>query len=124
MSLQYRQLSASGDYTFGQGQLNYLANSPATVAQVVETSLRLWLGEWYLNVNDGTPYLESVVGTHSQAEADAAILARINQCDGVNGITNYQSTYDPVTRTYSTISGTLQTIFGETQIQIENLGNF
>jgi hypothetical protein len=122
--MQYRKLSPTGDYTFGQGQQNYLANSPACVAQVVETSLRLWLGEWYLNVNDGTPYLESVVGSHSKDQADAAIVARINQCQGVINIQNYQSEYDGNTRAYTSISGTLNTIFGETQLQMEDLGDF
>lgn len=122
--MRYRKLDENGDYSFGQGSLNFFINTPAAVAQAVETTLRLFLGEWYLNVNDGTPYLEGVVGMHSKAEADATLQQVIGNVQGVQNIVNFASELDPHTRKYSTISGTLNTIYGPTQLQIENMENF
>jgi hypothetical protein len=122
--MRNRQLSPTGDYTFGSGQLNYLINTPAAVAQAVQTTLLLWLGEWYLNVNAGTPYPEAIIGTHSQAIADNAIINVINNVQGMINISNYQSQIDPVTRKYSVISGTLNTIYGETEVQFQDSQDF
>jgi hypothetical protein len=122
--MRYRQLSPTGDYTFGQGQLNFLINSPEAVAQVVETSLKLWLGEWYLDVTQGMPYPEGVLGKHSQLQADQTIVAYIEGLTGVQDIENYQSNLNPNTRAYESISGTLNTIYGPTPIQIEFAGDF
>ncbi len=116
--MRYRKLTSTGDYSFGSGQQNFFINSPDAVAQVVQTSLLLWLGEWYLNLNDGVPYPEGVIGKHSQAAADATIIAQIKKCQGVVDITNYQSTVDPVTRKYTVVSGSLNTIYGATQLQV------
>jgi hypothetical protein len=119
--VRYRKLSSTGDYTFGSGSQNFFINSPDAVGQAVQTALRLWLGEWYLNINDGTPYPEGVLGKHSQAVADATIVSRIRKVQGVVDITNYQSTIDPVTRKYTSVSGTLTTAYGTIQIQVANL---
>lgn len=122
--MRYRQLSPSGDMTFGSGQLNFLINTPEAVAQAVMTSLLLWLGEWYLDITDGTPYPEGVLGRHSQAQADAVIIARIQQVQGVVDIVNFKSVVDPLTRAYTVIGGTLNTIYGVTQLEMVEDANF
>jgi len=122
--MRYRQLSPSGDYTFGSGQQNFLINSPATVAQAVETSLKLWLGEWYLDLSVGTPYPEGVVGKHSQEKADLTIISQINQVAGVVSVQDFQSNIDPNTRKYTVTSCIINTVFGQTQLQMQNATNF
>lgn len=122
--MRYRQLGPSGDYTFGSGQLNFLINSPEAVGQVVETSLQLWLGEWYLNTNAGVPYPEGVLGRMSQAEADATLIAQIGQCQGVVDVLDFVSQVDPNTRAYTVISCTINTIYGQTQVQLQDQGDF
>lgn len=107
---------------FGNGQADFLTNSPEAVAQAVETTLRLWLGEWYLNTNDGTPWLEGVFGYNSQEEADQTLIQTVLGVQGVQDITNWQSSVDPVTRKYTSVSATLDTIYGKTQLQMENIG--
>lgn len=121
--MRYRKLSPTGDYTFGAGQLNFLANTPETVAQAVQTSLLLWLGEWYLDLNAGTPYMEGVIGKHSKQTADATLVSRITQVQGVTSLENFTSTIDPDTRKYTSISAKLNTIHGATQLQIANYAN-
>lgn len=120
--MRYRKLSATGDYMFGNGQADFLINSPAAVAQAIETELRLFLGEWYLNVNDGTPWLEGVLGYNSKEEADETLIAIILGVQGVQNLTNWNSTYDPTTRAYSSVSAIIDTLYGQTQLQMENVG--
>lgn len=122
--MRYRKLDKNGDYSWGAGQLDFLINSPEAVAQAVQTTLLLWVGEWYLNINDGTPYPESVLGKHSQDEADATLIGVISNVQGVVNIVNFSSTLDPQTRKYTVIQGTLNTIYGQTQLEIQNESNF
>ena len=120
--MRYRKLSATGDYMFGNGQADFLVNSPETVAQAVQTYLRLFLGEWYLNVNDGTPWLEGVLGYNSKEQADQTLISTILGIQGVQNISNWESTQDPTTRKYTSISAVVDTIYGQTQLQMENVG--
>lgn len=122
--MRYRKLTPTSDYSFGNGQLDFLINSPEAVAQAVQTTLLLWVGEWFLDVTAGTPYPESVIGKHSQDEADATLIGVISNVQGVVSIVNFQSTIDPSTRKYSVVSGTINTIYGQTELQIENEVNF
>jgi hypothetical protein len=121
--MKYRMLDENGDYTFGQGLLNFYIDSPQAVAQAVQTTLLLWQGEWYLNVNEGTPYMQGILGKNSQATADATIRSIILGVQGVVSLTNYSSTINSQTRSYSA-TGTLNTIYGMTQLQLENLSIF
>jgi len=120
--MRYRKLSPDGDYMFGNGEADFLVNSPETVAQAVDTYLRLWLGEWYLNVNDGTPWLEGVMGYNSKDEADATLIQTILGIQGVQNLSNWSSTFDPVKRKYTSITAVLDTIYGRTQLQMESVG--
>jgi hypothetical protein len=122
--MRYRKLDANGDYSFGNQQNDFFIDSPEAVAQAVQTSLKLWLGEWFLDLTAGVPYPEGVLGKHPKEMADQTIISAINQVQGVVNITNFQSVIDPVTRQYSSISGTLNTIYGATQLQMQNYGNF
>jgi hypothetical protein len=119
--MSVRQLDSNGDMTFGQSMQNIIPDSAAAIAQIVETTLRLWLGEWYLDVTQGTPYIQGVLGITSQATADQTLISQILTVDGMVDVANWESTVDPVTRQYSSLSATLITIYGETQLQIDNL---
>ncbi len=103
--------------------MDFLVNSPAAVAQSVETRLRLWLGEFFGDTSAGTPYPQTILGKHSQAEADASIQNQVTSTDNVIDIQKYESTLDPVTRKLS-VKLTIDTAFGATQLDLQNLGNF
>lgn len=120
--MRVRQLSSTGDYAFGNGQANFLINSPAAVAQVVETAFKLWLGEWYLNTAAGMPWLEEVFGYNSKEDADQALINYALTIQGVENISNWNSTVNAETRAYTSITATIDTIYGQTQLQMENLG--
>lgn len=107
---------------FGNNESDFLINSPETVAQAVKTYLLLFLGEWYLNVNDGTPWFQGVIGFHSQEEADQTLIQTILGIQGVQNVTNWKSSVDPTTRKYTSVSANLQTIYGQTQLEIQSAG--
>lgn len=111
----YRQLDDSGDFTFGSGASNYLQNTPDTVIQAVVTRLKLWEGEWFLDITDGTPYLSGTLGKYTRDTADQIIKMRILGTDGVSSIDSYQAIYDGNDRSY-TVSATISTIYGTADV--------
>ena len=117
--MRYRQLSPTGDFTFGNGQANFYRDQPEAVGQAVQTRLLLWLGEWFLDTTEGTPYLQSILGKYSQTDADIAIQQRILGTQGVTDIQNYESTIDPNSRSM-TVTCDLNTIYGPTTVQVAN----
>ena len=103
----YRALDQNGDYLLGQ----FLSNSPATVAQAVLTRLELWRGEWFLDVTDGTPYMQDILGRNTNY--DLEIQNRILSTTGVLEITSYSSSV--VNRALS-VQATINTIYGAVTI--------
>lgn len=114
-----RQLSPTGDFTFGASQLNFLANSPAAVAQVVQTSLLLWLGEWYLDTTAGMPWIQGVLGKHNAETADVTVQDYILGVQGVTDISSYASVAQQPERDYFA-TATIDTLYGPTPVQIAN----
>jgi hypothetical protein len=100
--------------TFGQSQSNFLVNSSAAVAQIVQTRLLLFLGEWFLDTNDGTDWDGSVLGKYTAGLYDKVIQARILGTQGVTGIVTgtYSSSYNSALRSL-TISCTVETQYSE-----------
>lgn len=111
---RYRALSASGDYTFGQGSANFLVNSRAMVGQKVQTRLLLWRGEWFLDVTAGTPWLQNVVGLRSNPAYVQTISQVILGTSGVTAITSFNLVVGP----RRTLTGTvdIDTVYGQTQV--------
>src|SRR5271169_1256089 len=95
--MQYRPLSATNDYTIG---LQFYDDTPQCVAQAILTRLKLWRGEWFLDVTDGTPYLQKILG-RQQTSPDIYIKNRILQTPNVTTITNYSGTFVPKSRAYA-----------------------
>ncbi len=115
--MRVRALTASGDYSFGQGSANNLVDSRAAVAQEVQTTLLLFQGEWFLDITAGVPWFTQVAGVGTIPIYDQVIKQAIEAVQGVTGIVNYSSTLNRVTRAL-TVSATIDTQFGITQIQV------
>lgn len=96
--MKYRKLDEQDDMTFGHGLDDFHIDSPEAVAQSVLTRLRMWKKEWYIDLADGTPYYEEVLGKNKQNTAVQAIYKRIRDTQGVKEIKNFSTTYDPDTR--------------------------
>lgn len=121
--MRYRKLSSTGDYVFGNGQLDFYRDVPEAVGQSVQTRILLWLGEWFLNTDEGTPFLQGILGKFSQQQANATIQDRILSTEGVVNIENFTSEIDADTR-MMTIQCDINTIYGPTQLTISNYSLF
>lgn len=108
--MRYRRLDANGDYTFGNGGLNFWVNDAQGVAQSVQTRLLLFTGEWFLDQTEGLPLTQDILGYNNAALYDSVIRSRILDTAGVSSIVSYQSSRDPTTRAL-TVSATIQTIY-------------
>jgi hypothetical protein len=112
--MRYRALDRSGDYQLGK----FLVDSPSVVAQAVQTRLGLWIGEWFLDLAEGTDYGGRVLGHGNNSTRDMEIQKRILTTQGVDRILTYSSSFDPRTRTL-TVNASLNTVFGPTAISVE-----
>lgn len=115
--MRYRKLSATGDYSFGNNQFDFHRNTPELVGQKVVTRLKLWLNEWFLDVEEGTAWVQGVLGKQPLSSADTVLRARILETEGVVALTAYESAIDPDTRKLS-VSATIDTIYGEAFIEV------
>ena len=113
-----RALTATNDFSFGQGSDNYLVDSRAAVAQEVQTTLLLFQGEWFLDTTVGVPWFTQVAGVGTIPIYDQVIKQAIQNVQGVTGIANYSSTLNRASRAL-TVSATIDTQFGITQFQVE-----
>ena len=112
--MRVRPLSPTGDYQIG---VPFYTNCSQAVEQAIYTRLRLWLGEWFVDVTDGTPYLTGVLGERYAKNPDAAIKARILGTPGVESLTAYSSTFDGTSRTL-TVNATVQTIYQSNGLKV------
>lgn len=113
--MRVRTMSATGDMTFGGGSANFLVNSPAAVAQLAQTRVLLWTGQWYLDFTEGTPYPTQILGTHTQSLYDNAIVTRLLQTTGVTSLQAYSSQMTDSTRNLK-FSATLNTLYSVTEV--------
>lgn len=107
--MKYRQLDNLGDYSIGA----FYTDIPQAVAQAVQTRLRLFAGEWFLDTTDGTPWRTEVLGKYTRETYDTVIQQRILSTPGVVGIATYASTFDGDRRAL-TVSATIDTVYGQT----------
>ena len=92
--MRVRKVDANGDAVFGGDQAAFLRNSPDAVAQIVESRLNMWQGEWYLDLADGTPYEQQVLGRYTANVRDAVLQARVLTTPGVDSIKSYSGFFD------------------------------
>lgn len=105
-------MSPTGDMTFGSNGANFFVNQPAGVAQLADTRLNLWAGNWFLDLTEGTPY-DLILGKSTQSYYDSALLARLNGTTGVVAVQAYQSQLTARNLAYS---ATLYTAYGSTTV--------
>ncbi|MDR3488823.1 MAG: hypothetical protein P4M05_28460 [Bradyrhizobium sp.] len=98
---------------FGQGQKNFYYNQKELVAQKCQTRLGLNVGDWVLNLPDGTPWRTDVLGFRTDSTRDPAIRARIQGTIGVTGLASYASQLNRATRAW-TVQCPINTIYGQT----------
>lgn len=109
-----RALDANGDIVTSGVQF-LSGGSAAEAAQNVNTRLKLLTGEWFLNIQDGTPWFPDVnrfgiLGKGgSLAQKEAIIRRRILLAPSVAGMSRFSIDYDPLTRQLSVEAGIIST---------------
>lgn len=101
--------------TFGSQQADFLRDVPESPAQAVGTRLRLFSGEWFLDIEAGVPYQISALGTGKADTIEPMIRDAVLNTQGVTAITSYSAQYDPEARTY-TAALAIDTIYGAATI--------
>jgi hypothetical protein len=84
--------------TSGHHQFLY---DKSQVRQDIGTRLRMFMGEWFRDVDDGTGWFQFILGTPTSISASAEIKRRISQTVGVRLIMQYNADYDRASRKYS-----------------------
>lgn len=99
---------------FTNGLLQFV-DGAERVRQQIEFRLNLWRGEWFLDSEFGTPYLQDVLGKQVTLNgALSAIRAEILAVDGVTGIVEFSYKFDRENRKLS-IDFTANTDYGLVQ---------
>lgn len=118
--MRYRMLDTNGDYVLGMGESEFLSG-PEAVAQAIVTHIKLLFGEWWEDVNQGTPLFQSILGKPGSEEHinsvdniyKAMILStELNGEQIVYSIDKYEREYSPTTRVYK-FQATVTTIYSE-----------
>lgn len=89
------------------------ASGRDAVARGIYHRLRLFLGEYFLDVSDGTAWFQSVLGKVPQDVAEITLKERIVSAPGVARILDFQFTPD-LTQRRITVSARILTTDGET----------
>lgn len=63
---------------------------PAATAQGIYHRLRMFTGEYFLDVSDGTPWFQSILGKAPQGIAEIALKRRIVSAPGVVALTEFR----------------------------------
>ena len=113
--MRYRKVDENGDSSFGNGQSDFLINTPEAVGQAVLSRLNLWIGEWFANTEDGTGWSTEVLGKGTSDIYELMLRARVLGTQGVVSIISFDSTYDSDSRKL-TIAIAIDTINGETTV--------
>lgn len=100
---------------FGHPSIDFYKDSPEAVGQAVLTRLRLWKGEWFADMAEGTPYNEEVLGKKRLESASFTIRRRILETQGVLSIETFSFIRDEATRSFF-VTATINTIYGETSL--------
>ena len=89
-----------------------LVDKAEQVRQQLLIKLRLFTGEWFLDTDFGTPYLQSILGKQLTLSASiAAIRKSILEVEGVNSIVELSYDFSAQTRRLS-VTFTVDTPYG------------
>lgn len=80
------------------------------IEQTIRTRLRLFLGEYFRDITDGTPWFEQILGKGTSMSArEAALRNRVVRTPGVVRLTSFSTDFNLDNRKYSVTVGVLTT---------------
>lgn len=113
-TIQYLQLDQSYDPVFDP---NANLTDTYAVAQAIKTRLKLFLGEWWENLNLGLPMFQSILGQLASTQGLAAMTLAVTQnIEGAPYVTSVTGVDVKFADGALSISATAQTQFGPVTI--------
>lgn len=92
----------TNDILIQGGKLSIISDNARAVRQRLLIRLRTFKGEWFLDLAVGVPYFQSILKQGVRKDLVDLLLKRtILETEGVQRITNFTSTLDRSTRSYS-----------------------
>lgn len=86
------------------------------IAQTIQTRLRLFLGEYFRDIQDGTPWFQQILGKFSNLNiAEALLRNRILETEGVVKLLTFSMDYGLETRKL-TVTSSVLTTYGDLEI--------
>lgn len=119
-TISIRGLDANHDPIYGNGPDAFLTDLDA-VAQIIQTRLLLFQGEWWANLTDGLPLFQTILGTDNGKKTTVvsdAIRAVIETTPYVIGVSAIYNNFDSTSRQY-TFACQVETTFGSVTVQFQ-----
>lgn len=105
-----RMLDENGDIVT-QGKIFITAQ--LEIEQTIRTRLRLFLGEYFRDITDGTPWFEQILGKGVNMSArEAALRNRIGNTPGVIRLTAFSTSFPDVNARLLTVTASVLTQYG------------
>lgn len=96
------KLDSTNDLIIAEGDLTLTTTRTEMAAQTLGITLKTFKGEWFLNTNFGTPYLQEIIGVARKKETvDRIFLSQIANNRFVDNINSYTSSFDRDERYYT-----------------------
>ena len=110
------------DLVFINGETPVTPTIRTSVAQRLKIMLQTFLGEWFMDIDSGVPYFESIFGkVLNKSAVDLILQSKILEDPGVIEIVSFDSSVDNQRRIYS-MSFRVRTSEGVTDTATFNLG--
>ncbi len=105
-----RKLGDDGDIVTSGEQF---ITQQSEIEQTIRTRLRLFLGEYFRNITDGTPWFEQILGKGANMSArEAALRNRILNTPGVMRLTSFGLDFPSVDARTLTVTASVLTQYG------------
>lgn len=92
------KISNLGGLEIVDGDLQLITEDAQAVQQRVMINLKLFRGEWWLDISKGVPYFQEILTKSGSKEAaDALFKEAILSTTGVSGLLSYSSTLNKYT---------------------------
>ena len=114
----FRQLTSSGDWTFGAGKGNYASGEQA-INLNIKTSLLMWAGDCFFSLS-GWINWKGLMNVGQEKNLNAALQTLLAKCYGVQAVVSSSVNLNPETRRFQA-KYTVDTVYTQqvtSQVQI------
>ena len=107
-----RALDSNNDLIIESGRLKIVEDAAETL-QHLRTRLQFYLGEWFLDLQSGTPYYQEIfIKPANLASIESIFKLRILNTPGVEKLTEFAMDYEGGSSRLLTINFSAETIYG------------